>query len=724
MKLALSRANAPRMLVRSTRLLAAIGALAMAATGEISPLVLGAFVAFFLIGLQVIRFPTLSRVMGAAQPVFALIVFALALADFFTGSRSFLLSVAHFLLGLQALRLTALRTNRENLGSVLVSSLMVLSASTLAVDWTFFMVLTFFLPALVWTLMLHTIALESDIATGGDAAQALQGGNPVWRQMAPALRRAAAAAFAIAAFCCAFVFVMFPRFNFQGFRGQFLQPLHKTGFTSQVDLERNTQIYEDPSIVMRVEVAEADRARWTGYMRGSVLDQFDGRLWRRSSRPVERAYPTGLGEFRLRSAGRGAWIRQSIYLESMDTPVLFAAPHAFFLKIERPFLEVTADGTLQRRQSDAWRIHYEATSSPTAGSEPFLTGVLQTRGIAGAEVRFGLQLPEARLERLAALADTEGGAGTPRDVAERLAGYLRVHCSYSLLPGAVDDESPIERFVFTTKRGHCELFASTLVMMLRYRGIPARMVTGFLSREWNARGAYYIVRMKHAHAWVEYYTKGAGWTEIDPSPREIDEGETGDAWKRHARESWDYMNLRWNRYILSYDLERLVSIIRSVSLKSGHLSMGVERIINFGRGLFSGASFSLGVHNQLGGNIRLPALPFALAGLAALLYFAFQALRRSGSGRVWFYRPLVKILERAGASAKPGVTLKEMVNAAGPTLGDGAASAKLLSDEYYRLRFEPGAALSRDARQKIDEHLRRLRTGARRAAPVAQKGAK
>ncbi len=363
-------------------------------------------------------------------------------------------------------------------------------------------------------------------------------------------------------------------------------------------------------------------------------------------------------------------------------------------------------------------------SSPSAGAEPFLTGgVLQSRGILNAEVRMASDLPEKRLTRLAELAATEGGVGSARDIADHLSDYLRTHCAYSLVPGAIDDESPIERFVFTTKRGHCELFASSLVIMLRYRGIPARMVTGFLSREWNGRGEYYIVRMKHAHAWVEYYSKGAGWVEIDPSPRDVDQGET-DVWKRRARESWDYMNLRWNRYILSYDLEKQVSIIRSVSLKSGHLSTRFEAIFGFARHLFSGTSFNLGSRNPVGGNLKLPVMPFALAGLVALLYFAIRSLRR-GAQSVWFYRPLVKTLERAGAAPLPGRTLREMVAAAAPKLGAGADSARILSEMYYRLRFEPGASLSREERGKVNELLRRLKPDSRPAsAPVADRGGK
>src|SRR5581483_6776016 len=140
------------------------------------------------------------------------------------------------------------------------------------------------------------------------------------------------------------------------------------------------------------------------------------------------------------------------------------------------------------------------------------------------------QLPEVPLSRLAALAVSAGGGGRPSEIAERLASYLRDHCTFSLNTPESGGQSPVENFVFTSRRGHCEYFASALTLMLRYRGIPARIVTGFLSREWNKRGGYYIVRMKHAHAWVEYLVPGSGWVEIDPSPRSVDQGEDEASW--------------------------------------------------------------------------------------------------------------------------------------------------------------------------------------------------
>src|SRR5437660_8141598 len=109
-------------LIRSVRVLSAIGGLALASTGECDPLFLFVFLSFFLLGIRIMDLPRLNRILGSAQPYLAALILAVAIIDFVYLSNSFLLSVAHFLLCLQGLRLLSLRTNRENLGSLLISS--------------------------------------------------------------------------------------------------------------------------------------------------------------------------------------------------------------------------------------------------------------------------------------------------------------------------------------------------------------------------------------------------------------------------------------------------------------------------------------------------------------------------------------------------------------------------------------------------------------------------
>ena len=76
----------------------------------------------------------------------------------------------------------------------------------------------------------------------------------------------------------------------------------------------------------------------------------------------------------------------------------------------------------------------------------------------------------------------------------------------------------LEDFLFRTRRGHCEFFATAMVVMLRSQGIPARFVTGFLGGEENAFEGYYVVRQSNAHAWVEAWFPDRGWQVFDPTP--------------------------------------------------------------------------------------------------------------------------------------------------------------------------------------------------------------
>lgn len=76
---------------------------------------------------------------------------------------------------------------------------------------------------------------------------------------------------------------------------------------------------------------------------------------------------------------------------------------------------------------------------------------------------------------------------------------------------------PVQGFLKGGLHGHCELFASTLALSLRLRGIPTRYVVGFQMNEYNALAHHYLIRERDAHAWVEVYQKGQ-WVTYDPTP--------------------------------------------------------------------------------------------------------------------------------------------------------------------------------------------------------------
>jgi len=108
-----------------------------------------------------------------------------------------------------------------------------------------------------------------------------------------------------------------------------------------------------------------------------------------------------------------------------------------------------------------------------------------------------------------------------------------MHYGYTLQLLSTPVADPLANFLFVRKQGHCEYFASSMAVMLRTLHIPARVVNGFRSDEFNDVTGNYVVRAKNAHSWVEAYFPGYGWTTFDPTPGG-DIGNTGRLGPSHA----------------------------------------------------------------------------------------------------------------------------------------------------------------------------------------------
>ncbi|HYN54442.1 MAG TPA: DUF3488 and transglutaminase-like domain-containing protein, partial [Methylotenera sp.] len=142
---------------------------------------------------------------------------------------------------------------------------------------------------------------------------------------------------------------------------------------------------------------------------------------------------------------------------------------------------------------------------------------------------------------------------------------------YTLAPPRLGNE-PVDDFLFNTKRGFCEHYASSFVYLMRAAGIPARIVTGYQGGELNPNGNYLIVRQSDAHAWAEVWLEGRGWVRVDPtsavSPDRIESGigsalPDSDLLPILSRQdypilkklylNWDAVNNGWNQWVLGYD---------------------------------------------------------------------------------------------------------------------------------------------------------------------------
>ncbi|MCX6377058.1 MAG: transglutaminaseTgpA domain-containing protein, partial [Armatimonadetes bacterium] len=112
-----------------------------------------------------------------------------------------------------------------------------------------------------------------------------------------------------------------------------------------------------------------------------------------------------------------------------------------------------------------------------------------------------------------------GRGADPYAKAAAIQSFLEDNYSYDAkAPAAPDEQDAVTHFLFKSKRGYCDIFASAMVVMARQVGIPARWVTGFASGDYESADSLYHVLAKHRHAWAELYFPGYGWIAFDPAP--------------------------------------------------------------------------------------------------------------------------------------------------------------------------------------------------------------
>ncbi len=142
---------------------------------------------------------------------------------------------------------------------------------------------------------------------------------------------------------------------------------------------------------------------------------------------------------------------------------------------------------------------------------------------------------------------------------------LQANRGYSLEVQLPEGEAqPLLRWMDADLPGHCEFYAGAMVLLARALKVPARLVVGFAGGDWNGFEDYYMVRKRHAHAWVELWDAELGWVRYDPTPlsRIVDMGENDTdalAYLRGDR-SWeaylDSLRLLWYRRVIQFDRER------------------------------------------------------------------------------------------------------------------------------------------------------------------------
>lgn len=290
------------------------------------------------------------------------------------------------------------------------------------------------------------------------------------------------------------------------------------------------------------------------YWRGPVLWDYDGKTWT-APRIVQST--SDLPE-------NSPQIEYTVTLEPHNKRWLFALE---FPGLRPPRAIATRDMQLLSFAPVRNRMRYDMTSSigTTYGADDDQSLLARN-----------LRLPPGTNPRTAAYAD-ELRRKFPNDrnlVNEVLAGFRNENFVYTLSPPLLG-EHPVDQFLFDTRRGFCEHYASAFTVLMRAAGIPARVVTGYLGGEINPVGEYILVRQADAHAWVEIWIENAGWSRIDPtaavSPARVERGIAsalprtdplpmfvrGDfAVLQRMRLTLDSITYTWNQWVLGYTPER------------------------------------------------------------------------------------------------------------------------------------------------------------------------
>jgi transglutaminase-like putative cysteine protease len=262
-----------------------------------------------------------------------------------------------------------------------------------------------------------------------------------------------------------------------------------------------------------VFTVESDRAT---FWRGETFDVWDGRRWTRSDGRFESLLPVD----RLRTAeGDLGALGDDVVVQRfrMETPyadVVHAAASAVSIEIDRPVRQ-RPDGTLVSAP-----LGRGAAYTVTSRREPLTVERLRSaQGSVPAVVAAQYAIAAPTTDRVRDLAqEIAGEAPTTYDAVLALQGWMGERVEYTLdAPLAPKGVDVVDHFLFEAEQGWCEQIASSLVVLARELGIPARLVTGFVPGEQDAVTGRFTVRERDAHAWAEIWFSEVGWVPFDPT---------------------------------------------------------------------------------------------------------------------------------------------------------------------------------------------------------------
>jgi len=435
-----------------------------------------------------------------------------------------------------------------------------------------------------------------------------------------------------------------------------------TGLSEEMSPGRISQLSNNDAVAFRVKFNREIPVQSELYWRGPVFWNFNGFDWNAPK-----------AEFLLRLetefAKHGPAIDYTVTLEPHQQRWLFALDLPATLP---PKSRMSAELQILALQPVDKVTRYELRSYTRYRIEPNASPQLQ---------RY-LDLPANFAPRSQQLVHSwQQQLNTPQQLIQKALDYFRnEEFYYSRQPPLLFDD-PVDEFLFQTRKGYCEHYASAFTVMMRQAGIPARVVTGYQGGEMNPLSDYMIVRQSDAHAWSEVWIEGLGWLRVDPTsvipPQRIESAadllrrQPQDSRQRQlielswlgqsvrqARYAWDAVNNRWNQWIVGFNEKRQLALLSSLGMP----------------------------------DIQWQGMTLLLFTLlaAVLLLFGFYLLRRTNPPRdpasQLYQRFLVKI-EKAGFSKQESESALSFASRIKSRRQDLAKDVDNITRVYNKLRY-------------------------------------
>lgn len=606
---------------------------------------------------------------GLSNALALLLVVYIGFSVFFLG-RELFRGIIEFLILLQALKLLCRKRMRDVMQIYALSFFQFIAGTVITVNFTFSAAFVVYMAVAVCAVIVFEMrrsALESDAPAADDP-----------RLVTPPFLGTAFLLSVCILLTSVLIFVSVPRLRGSYFSSGLLSAGElRSGFSDEVRLGRVGEIKLDGSPVMMVRVLGRDISDvpYPLYWRGVALDEFDGVSWRSGDLSGKTYRPDSEGELVVGSpaADPKDMLGQEIITEPIDTDVLFSAnvPVTFSSVPGGRVSALNDSYSLTDRMS--YRIKYRALSNIHTPSPRELRS---DRSTDDEDMEAYLQLPRLS-DRVRDLALNITSIEDNRyDKALSVKRYLLTNYSYTRTLERGATEYPIEEFLFDRKEGHCEYFATAMVVLLREAGVPSRIVNGFVGGTPNGHGNFYLVRESDAHSWVEVYFPGHGWVSFDPTPEGRDTPQDG--FLAAAASYIDYLRFRWNRYVIDFSERDQMRLLAEAGDKWRFKGKTLLRGQDV-RSLLDKRAATAAV-------VVLLFIWFASSrpDIGSLLRLCKKSRGREASA---LYSEALRFLSRKGFPKPDSMTAGEYSDSLVRSSFPGAAAMKTLTGKYLALRF-------------------------------------